>query len=289
MADSEALPVRDLGSGDLAQAVELSSGVGWNQVEADWRVFLELGHAVGLDDGAGRLAATAATLPVGSEVSWISMVIVRKDHRRRGIATALLVRCAAEIEAAGRTSGLDATPAGREVYRRLGFRDSWTLARWRRTGDVSVVAAEPPAGVSVRAVGAGDLDAVAGLDRKAVGGDRTPLLRRLVARSAAFAMVAEDRAGPCGFVLGREGRTATHLGPLVAESEEVARALAREALERIAAPAIVDAADGAEMFTRFLEASGFARERPFTRMYRGRREPGGDPGLTVAIAGPELG
>jgi hypothetical protein len=75
----------------------------------------------------------------------------------------------------------------------------------------------------------------------------------------------------------------------VAEREEVARALARHALERIATPAIVDAADGARAFTRFLERCGFAVERPFTRMYRGRSEPVGDPGLTVAVAGPELG
>jgi GNAT superfamily N-acetyltransferase len=289
MADSEALPVRDLGPGDLARSLELSSAVGWNQVEADWRLFLELGHAVGVDDGAGRLLATAATLPAGPEVSWISMVIVRHDHRRQGIATALLLRCAEEIEAAGRTPGLDATPAGREVYRRLGFRDSWTLARWRRTGDTPVVATEPPGGVSVRGAGAEDLDAVAALERRAGGGDRTPLLRRLMARSAAFATLAEGPAGPCGFVLGREGRTATHLGPLVAESEEVAGFLVRHALERIATPAIIDAADGARRFTRFLEASGFGRERPFTRMYRGRLEPVGDLALRVAIAGPELG
>ena len=53
--------------------------------------------------------------------------------------------------------------------------------------------------------------------------------------------------------------------------------------------AIIDAADGARRFTRFLEASGFGRERPFTRMYRGRLEPVGDLALRVAIAGPELG
>jgi GNAT superfamily N-acetyltransferase len=289
MADTRDLAVRDLRPADLAEAVALSEAVGWNQVEADWRVFLELGHAVGVDDADGRLAATAATLPSGPEVAWISMVIVREDHRRRGIATALLERCAEEIAAGGRTPGLDATPAGREVYRRMGFRDIWSLARWRRTEDSPLALAESPAGVRVRPVGSRDLDAIAALDARASGGDREPLLSRLTARSAAFAAVAEGALGPCGFVLGREGRTATHLGPLVAESEGVARALARYALERIAVPVAIDAADAAEGFTRWLEESGFAVERPFTRMYRGRAEPLGEPGLTVAIAGPELG
>jgi hypothetical protein len=99
----------------------------------------------------------------------------------------------------------------------------------------------------------------------------------------------ERGGGACGYVLGRDGRTATHLGPLVAESEGVARALAGHALERITTAVTIDAADAAPGFTDWLAASGFARERPFTRMYRGRSSPFGDPGLTAAIAGPELG
>ncbi len=289
MAATDGLVVRDLGLDDLAPAVTLSASVGWNQVEADWRLFLDLGHAVGMDDGEGRLAATAATLPWGPDLAWISMVIVREDHRRRGIATALLERCADEITSGGRTPGLDATPAGRAVYRRLGFQDSWTLARWRRTESSPPVPAAPPAGVRVRSFGADDLGRVLALDGKASGVDREPLLARLAPRSAAFAAVAEGAGGPCGFLLGREGRTATHLGPLVAASEDVARALARHALERIATAVTLDVADQAAGFRRWLEASGFTRERPFTRMYQGRSQPFGDPGLTVAIAGPELG
>jgi hypothetical protein len=104
-----------------------------------------------------------------------------------------------------------------------------------------------------------------------------------------FAAVAEGESGPCGFVLGRDGRTGTHLGPLVAESEEAARELGRHALERITTAVTIDAADAAVGFTDWLAASGFRRERPFTRMYRGRSEPLGQPGLVVAIAGPELG
>lgn len=289
MAATDPPGVRDLGLDDLAPAVTLSASVGWNQVEADWRLFLDLGHAVGVDDDEGRLAATAATLPSGPALAWISMVIVREDRRRRGIATALLKRCADEISASGRVPGLDATPAGREVYLRLGFQDSWTLARWRRVGVAPIAPAESSSVLRVRPIEGRDRDAVLRLDAPAFGADRSPLLARLLERSSAFAAVAEDESGPSGFVLGRDGRTTTHLGPLVAESEDVARALAHHALGRITGGVTVDAADAAAGFTDWLAASGFARERPFTRMYRGRSEPFGAPGLTFAIAGPELG
>lgn len=289
MAATDALAVRDLQLADLPQAVGLSAAVGWNQVEADWRLFLDLGHAVGMDDEEGRLAATAATLPSGPDLAWISMVIVREDHQRRGIATALLKRCADEISASGRVPGLDATPAGRQVYVRLGFEDSWTLARWRRKGAEPLTPEESSSRLRVRPIEGSDLAAVQRLDAPAFGADRGPLLARLLERSSGFAALAEGESGPCGFVLGRDGRTATHLGPLVAESEDIARALARHALERIASAVTLDAADAAAGFTNWLAASGFAKERPFTRMYRGRCEPFGEPGLTVVIAGPELG
>lgn len=289
MAATDALAVRDLGPADLAQAVALSAAVGWNQVEADWRLFLDLGHAIGVDDASGRLAATAATLSAGPDLAWISMVIVREDHRRRGIATSLLRRCADKITATGRVPGLDATPAGREVYVRLGFEDGWTLARWRKPEATPIAPSQASAGLRVRPIEQCDLAAVERLDAPAFGTDRGPLLARLLERSSAFAAVAEGESGPCGFVLGRDGRTGTHLGPLVAESEEVARELGRHALERITTAVTIDAADAAVGFTHWLAASGFTRERPFTRMYRGRSEPLGQPDRVVAIAGPELG
>jgi GNAT superfamily N-acetyltransferase len=288
MGSTSDLAVRDLGPSDLPEAVALSAEVGWNQVEADWRLFLELGHAVGLNDASGRLAATAATLPSGSEVAWISMVIVRPDHRRRGIATRLLEQCADEIEESGRTPGLDATPAGREVYLRLGFRDSWTLARWRRK-ETSRVEPTEGLGTLVRTLTPDDLRSVARLDHGAFGLERELLLSRLAGRCSAFAALAERGGVPCGFVLGRDGRTATHLGPLVAPDPDVTRALARYALDRVDGGVTIDVNDAAADLLGWLAASGFEKERPFTRMYRGQGPVPGEPQWAVAVAGPELG
>lgn len=89
--------------------------------------------------------------------------------------------------------------------------------------------------------------------------------------------------------MGREGRVATSLGPIVAEDEACAAAMVGHALARIKGPVIVDALERHAGFARWLEASGFERERPYTRMALGRDELFGDPGRTLAIAGPELG
>jgi hypothetical protein len=92
-----------------------------------------------------------------------------------------------------------------------------------------------------------------------------------------------------GFLLGREGRVATQLGPIVAEDESDAIELVAHAAARVASPVIVDALDRHEGVARWLAAHGFERERPYTRMALGRDAPFGDARRLAAIAGPELG
>ncbi|MGQ0546165.1 MAG: hypothetical protein ACT4P3_12650, partial [Betaproteobacteria bacterium] len=121
------------------------------------------------------------------------------------------------------------------------------------------------------------------------GCDRAPLLQRLRGRSSHFACVIEKKGGLRGFLLGREGRVATQLGPIVAEDEAAAQELAGFACRRIGGPVLLDALDRHAGLARWLEAQGFARERPYTRMALGREELFGDPRRLAAIAGPELG
>src|SRR6185436_8640561 len=105
----------------------LVAEAGWNQVAADWRIFLDFGTAYAVRSG-GRVIATAATLPYG-RCAWISMVLVSAGHRRQGLATRLLHRCISDIEASGLVPVLDATPAGAKVYAPLGFEAAWGFTR----------------------------------------------------------------------------------------------------------------------------------------------------------------
>jgi GNAT superfamily N-acetyltransferase len=279
MASTEALAEAPLSEADLAGACALVAEAGWNQNAADWRVFLELGSTIGLKN-KDLLVATAATLPYPSGFGWISMVLVTGTFRRQGIATGLLEKSISRLLDAGMVPVLDATPAGREVYKPLGFRDGWPIQRWRRQRDSAV-----PAAPRARPLKEADWPSVLALDAAAFGCDRSPLLQRLRHRSREFACGVEGR----GFLLGREGRLATQLGPIVAEDEEVAAALTAHALARLKAPVIVDALERHGGFARWLAQHGFERERPYTRMALGRDELFGDPSRTFAIAGPELG
>ena len=165
------MQARPLTEADLPRAVALSTLVGWNQTAADWRAFLEGGAVRALDDDhPDCLAATAAVLPFGRDLAWISMVLVRPDRRREGLATRLM-RWAVEHLHGTRCAALDATPAGREVYRGLGFADAFGFARWRLDGPLRA----PP--VPVRPVLEADWPSLLARDAEAFGAPRGALLR----------------------------------------------------------------------------------------------------------------
>lgn len=291
------LPISPLTAADLGGAQALVAEAGWNQVRADWELFTELGAAFKVTAPGGEVAATAATLPF-ARFGWISMVLVAKRHRRQGIATVLLEHCIARLREQGLVPILDATPAGRTVYGPLGFQDGWQITRWRRGegGKGDVIAgltrnrsdAEHP-GTTVRPLQDDDWPHLLVLDEKAFGSPRTALLQRLESRSRGFACVAEPAGRIAGYLLGRNGRQATQIGPIVASDQGVARALLAHALPRIDGPVLLDVLDRHTAFPQALTAAGFAVERGYTRMALGADASFGDANLMIAIAGPELG
>ena len=279
-----------LAPSQAAEGVALSEEAGWNQTAADWRFMIEAGAAFGLRDATDRLVATALVLPHGATIAWISMVLVSSAFQRRGIATALLRHCLSDIERRGLVAGLDATAAGREVYRPLGFEDVYGLQRLHAQHGPRRAAPVPlQAGVTIQPLTTAD--DVAAYDAACFGGDRAALLRHLQSRRPGDAWLARsDQTGAVmGYVLGRDGRESRQVGPLVAAREDIALALADRALSDLDQPVYIDVADRHSGLFDWLASRGFAAQRPFARMLVGRSQPFDDPSQIFAIAGPELG
>jgi len=273
---------------DLDAALALSHEVGWNQIVADWRIFLELGRVIGLTRGK-KLIATAATLPYGGSFAWISMVLVTASERRQGLARWLLRRCIDDLLAQNLVPLLDATPAGRTVYVSLGFRDCWTM---RRLVGRSVQAPRrkvESAGMTIRPIAKRDWEQIIDYDQKVFGADRSQLLRRLTDRLPAAALLAEQHGRIAGYAFGRDGRNMSQLGPVVAADQEVAIALLTQAINSVLPPLVVDLPDGHASTGAWLSELGFEAERPLTRMAYNRSQAFDDSARLFAIAGPELG
>jgi predicted N-acetyltransferase YhbS len=257
---------------DIEAGLRFCRASGWNQLEADWHCFLRANAAgcrVAVENG--EVAGTVTTLRFEDRFSWISMLLVPPEKRGRGIGTALLLE-ALRVLSDVRCVRLDATPAGKAVYDRYGFRDEYPLVRMRADG-VAAVAAE-----GVRRLEAGDVEAVERLDRAVFGAERRVVLEHL---RGSDAFVAEANGEIAGYAMLRRGFLASQVGPLVARDAGMARALASAC-----GAGIIDVP---EANAGWLDGMGFRPQRTFMRMYRGEAPDYGRRGEEFAIAGPEFG
>jgi GNAT superfamily N-acetyltransferase len=275
---------------ELEDAGALVAEARWNQLPPDWRIFIEQGRVYAAQTPEGRIVATTATLPYGDRFAWISMVLVKGEYRRHGLATQLMRQAMDDLARENRIPILDATPDGRAVYRRLGFEDSWEFARLLRRERPSAAATlAQPADLSIRAIADRVWPALCAYDAAAFGADRSAVLTGLRGRLPAAELVAERAGHIVGFALGRDGGLAAQIGPLIADDEAVASALLVRALDGIEGPLFLDLADSKQEIRSLLEARGFTEVRPFTRMMYGSSTRFDDQARTFAVIGPEFG
>ena len=269
----------------LAGALALSKEANWNQVEADWSMMIAGGEAIGFEDTNGHLIASALTLGYGDQFGWISMVIVSKTWRKQGLATQLLNACIQRLEEQGLVPVLDATPAGENVYRPLGFLPHFGFQRWEHEAAETITQNDPKE-QKFQPLNRDQWPTLLENDLTVFGGDRQVVIKNLIERSAHFAAVT---SGQDGFALGREGRVANQIGPICANSSEAAIALLDHTLAASTGVVFIDACDHQKEFTAHLKDCGFRPQRPFLSMAKGRAECFGQIEKMFAMAGPELG
>lgn len=276
--------LRTMTTADILAGMRLKDLAGWNQTPADWRCFLESSprgcFAAEVD---GEVVGTAATIVYEQRFAWIGMVLVDPEFRGRGIGTCLLRKTIEHLDEIGiRTMKLDATPAGRPIYQKLGFEDEYEIERWllKRPASEAAIAS------ALHSV----CDRVPQLDREIFGADRGSLVRSLAAENPDFALAAERAGEIAGYAFGRRGTLADHLGPWMARDEETAAELLDEFLTRSKRESVfVDALKQRRFVSEMLLARGFTVSRPLTRMVRGPNRYPGRPELLCAILGPEFG
>lgn len=286
MPDKDPISIRRLTAEDLPFAQRVRELAGWNQTDRDWERLLA--HEPGgcfLASCGGEPAGTATTTAHGGEAGWIGMVLVHPDFRRRGIATRLLRECIGYLENRVRCIKLDATPAGRAVYEKLGFVVESEFARWegiaRREEELVGLGEKSETGIGEDGdeLSSGSL----AIDREAFGADRRAWLEGL-ARDSHVAADGE------GYAMLRSGSRARYLGPAVARSSEQGDRLVRGVLARAAGePVYWDIPEDNAAAVALARKLGFVRQRPLVRMRLGKPEREENAVLQWAISGPETG
>ena len=196
----------------LDGAVALSRAEGWPHRLEDWALILGLSRGIAALDG-DRLVGTAMATPFGPAGA-LSMIVVARDWRGRGLARAMLERL---MEGDARQWRLIATADGLPLYAKLGFVETHRIVQ--QQGPVASGAALE----GVAWAEAGDTDAIAALDRAATGMDRAGLVAALA--GAGRLAVIRDESGLAGYAALRRFGRGEVAGPVVARDAADARRL----------------------------------------------------------------
>ncbi len=247
------MDIRTLAAADLPACSDLAESRSWPREPPKWTLLHQIGRVFGVPapDGDG-LAATAALVTFGPVAS-ISMVLVAPRYERQGLGRAITAHA---VAAAGEAVvWLHASTSGRPLYESMGFvEDGGCQGHVGRFVDDGGPGAAP-----------GALADVLPLDRAAHGVDRTVLLESL-----GTPFVVEG-----GFTFGTDLGHVTVLGPVVAETEDQAKALIRGAARTVPGEVRVDPDFRFPALTAWVRERGLAPGPPAPRLVLdGRPLPG---------------
>ena len=270
----------------LAAADELRRLAGWNQTPEDWRALLSLepdGCFVAVDTGG--VIGTVTTTTYGGELAWIGMMLVHPEHRRRGIGTRLMQTA---LDYLKKSRGincvrLDATPAGRPVYDKLGFVAEWTFTRHL----VRSVSGRPSKGT--RELAKGDWPAIERFDSTVFGVSRTRVLQA-VTQASRSALVWPNQGPVLGYGVLRPGSQSDYLGPLVCVTPAALCPLVGALLRAANGRSVFwDIADDNTPVIELAKDFDFKPVRPLTRMRLGSDAVRTNLAAQIAMADPSIG
>ncbi|HUV62614.1 MAG TPA: GNAT family N-acetyltransferase [Sedimentisphaerales bacterium] len=276
------MKIRRMTMDDLSLGLRLTQQAGWNQIEADWRRFLSMepdGCFVAEMDGS---SVGTTTTCVFDGVAWIAMVLVEKSVRGRGIGTGLLKHAIDYLKERNvKTIRLDATPAGRPIYEKLGFVPEYELARY----EGKPVIDRPSSLVPRPSVLVADITE---LDRRITGTNREKMLAKLFEEFPKLVRCVRRDNHVQGYVAGRPGANATQVGPCIATAGEGPSLLSHSLNRCMGKSVFLDVPLDNAGAVKTAEAAGLTVQRCFTRMCLGQRIKD-DVQAIWASSGPEKG
>jgi ribosomal protein S18 acetylase RimI-like enzyme len=270
--DTAAAPsLRRLTRTELDVLLASAADEGWNpgvhDAEAFWAADREGLWVVEID---GMLVGGAAAVRHDDHVGAIGMFLVRPELRGSGIGRTVLRSLLDGLGrrlAPGAGISLDA-PVGREsLAAQFGFRASHRIMRMSGTGTVSDRGAQSAALRNLAAVPAHDVIAY---DATYIGAERPDFLRHWIKPAGGLGIAAVEGGRLVGMGAVRRCRSGLTVGPLFADSPELADSMLR-ALSAHAAgqPLHLDVPASNSAAVELAATHGLTERSAFTRMVRG--------------------
>ena len=269
---------------DVMRMAEWAADEGWNPGNTDAQAFFAM------DPGAfligrldGKPVACISVVRYGAGFGFLGFYIARPEIRGKGYG--IQVWNAGMKRLGGRNVALDGVVAQQSNYRKSGFRTAWNNARHE---GAPVPTASPP-GVTLIDARTVAFDRLAAYDRRFFPEARDSFLAPWIALPERASLVAVKDGNLAGFGVIRACRAASRIGPLYAETPEIAAALVSALAASMNARAVaLDIPDRNKAATDMARRIGLAPAFETARMYTGP-DPAIDTAGLFAVTSLELG
>ena len=280
-----AVTVRRLTREDVPWAIALTDTEAWGYTAQDFERLLHLEpEGVFLAEAGGARVGITATVTYGP-LAYVGAVIVDPRWRGKGVGEAVVRACLDFCDGRGaRSVRLNAYLNVIPFYEKLGFLREFENRRFAGHSEGRVVP-------GVRLARADDLAAMAELDARYFGADRTRLLRRLMEEFPETSLVLDDMGDVAAFAFGNVGGGSCEIGPFVCPPERASQAedLLHAMFSAANAPCALTVPSVNEKGVDAARRAGMRDVFRTVRMVRGSTDFGGDPKGIFALAGLEKG
>jgi GNAT superfamily N-acetyltransferase len=222
---------RPIGMEGLLQLVDWAAAEGWNPGPHDAAVF----YQTDADGFFGcfvdeRMVGGGSIVSYNGEFGFMGFFIVLPEYRSKGLGRELWIKRRNRLISRlkdGATIGMDGVVSMQAFYQRGGFEIGFRDERYACTGRIF------SENEQVRTATSADFDAIQQLDRACFGFDRSRFLKAWLEmpESTTFCFSTTDTL--MGFAHLRKAQHGYKIGPLFADTPEVADALYRSCLNHV--------------------------------------------------------
>jgi ribosomal protein S18 acetylase RimI-like enzyme len=280
------IDIKEMTVGDLDFCLEMFRITGWGNTADDVRrmISYEPGGCFVASWG-GEDVGMVGSICYG-EVGYMGNLIVRPEHRVKGIGAALMNEAMDHLLDSGvKSIRLDAMPMAIPLYERLGFKGESLSLRF--TG-----LASQNGSTGCERMDEMDLPEVSELDLRLFGAPRGRVLRRVHVDFPGLCFVAREGSRLVGYIMAKEGEGRTRIGPWICEPGELglAEKLLHRLMDEVAGSTLwAGVPEGNQGSVEILERNGFIGSPSSHRMYHGECGETGMVEGIFGVGGPDKG
>jgi GNAT superfamily N-acetyltransferase len=283
--------VREMRATDLVALMQIKNDENWNQTEDDWLFLIKSNPKYCLVAvSENRVIGTVTAINYHQKLAWIGMMLVSKKYRGLGVSKVLMNTIIKKLDKCHSVK-LDATPAGVPVYEKLNFSGEYKIDRMVCSRlPVQIIDQENTGTFEISDIIPDDISSIGTLDKLIFGVERSELFHYLLDNKKEIAFQIKQGDQLIGFVFGRKGSNHLQIGPLLADSLQVAKWLLISVFKKVSGKSLlVDVLTDQQELQEWLRNYDFKQKRSFTRMYLKTNNYCKKKEKQFLISGPELG